>query len=87
MKLKAGEYTLRELLIPIFVDGKCVYKSPEVMEIQAYCRQEMDSLWEENKRLDNPHTFPVDISDKLYNLRRDLIAEFSKGTPEGPQEG
>ncbi len=86
MKLKPNEYTLRELLIPIFVDGKCVYKSPEVMEIQAYCRKEKDSLWEENKRLDNPHTYPVDLSDNLYNLRKDLIAEFSKGTPEGPKE-
>ena len=86
MKLKAGEYTLRELLIPVFTDGKCVYKSPEVMEIQAYCKREMDSLWAENKRLDNPHTFPVDLSDKLYNLRKGLIAEFSKGTPEGTKE-
>ena len=78
MRLKAGEYTLRELLVPIFVDGKRVYELPKMDEIRAYCKAELDSLWEENKRLDNPHTFPVDLSDRLYNLRRDIIAEFSK---------
>ena len=78
MTLMAGGYSVRELLVPIFIDGKCVYESPKVMDIQAYCNQEKDSLWDEHKRLNNPHIVPVDLSEKLSVLKATLIDEMSK---------
>lgn len=77
MHLKEGEYLLKELLVPVFIDGKCVYETPDVNHIRSSCKKEMDSLWEEVKRLVNPDTFPVDISDKLYKLRKDFISKYS----------
>lgn len=77
MNLAPNTYTVRELLVPIFVNGKCVYKSPKVMEIQKYCKQELSSLWAEHKRLKNPHILPVDITDELHALKRKLIDELS----------
>ncbi|NLK36987.1 MAG: nicotinate phosphoribosyltransferase [Epulopiscium sp.] len=78
MTLPAGSFTIRELLVPIFIDGKCVYESPKVMDIQAYCNKEKDTLWDEHKRLDNPHIVPVDLSEKLSILKANLIEEISK---------
>ncbi len=78
MTLSPGSFTVRELLVPIFIDGKCVYESPKVMEIQAYCNREKDTLWDEHKRLDNPHIVPVDLSEKLSILKANLIDEVSK---------
>ncbi len=77
MTLEPGTYTVRELLVPIFVDGKQVYESPETMEIQAYCNREKDSLWDEHLRLNNPHIVPVDLSDKLLQLKTQLIDAMS----------
>lgn len=77
MRLPAGAYRVRELLVPIFVDGKQVYESPKTMEIQAYCNREKDSLWGEHMRLNNPHLVPVDLSEKLSALKNALIDEIS----------
>ncbi len=77
MVLKPGSYYMRELLVPIFVNGECVYESPAVMDIQDYCKKELDTLWDEHKRLNNPHIVPVDISDKLEELKHQLINEMS----------
>ena len=77
MVLQPGSYYVREMLVPIFVDGKCVYETPKVMDIQKYCKQELETLWDEHKRLNNPHTVPVDLSDTLYDLRKNLIEEMS----------
>lgn len=78
MTLKPGQYYVRPLLEPVFVDGKCVYTSPKTMEIRDYCKEELKSLWDEHKRLKNPHIVPVDLSEKLYDLRKKLIEEMSK---------
>ncbi len=77
MRLPAGTFTLRELLVPIFVDGKLVYECPATMDIQAYCRTEIDTLWEEQKRLKNPDIIPVDLSDKLSAMKLKLIEAMS----------
>ncbi|MBQ2753054.1 MAG: nicotinate phosphoribosyltransferase [Firmicutes bacterium] len=77
MTLKPGTYKLRELLVPIFVNGECVYESPKVMDIREYCKKELDTLWDEHKRLNNPHIVPVDLSDKLDGLKHKLICEMS----------
>ena len=79
MILKPGEYTIRELLVPVFKNGECVYTSPSVNEIKEYCAGELATLWDEHRRLANPHTVPVDLSDKLIELKIKLIDEMSVG--------
>ncbi len=71
--LKGGSYTLRELLVPIFQDGKCIYESPSVMDIRDYCQRELDTLWDETRRLVNPHDVYVDLSNDLYQLKHSLL--------------
>lgn len=74
--LPGDTYYVKELLVPIFKEGKCVYKSPSVMEIREYCRSEMDTLWEESRRLEYPHNTHVDLSQKLWNLKNNLLNEY-----------
>ena len=76
-KMKAGTYTLREIMVPIFIDGKCVYESPKVMDIRAYCQKELDTLWDETRRLVNPHNVYVDLSSKLYDIKIELLDRMS----------
>ena len=66
-------FTARPLLVPVFLEGKRVYDSPSLPEIQAYCRQQVDTLWDEVKRFDNPHSYYVDLSDRLWNIQQDLL--------------
>ena len=75
--LAPGTYTMRELLVPVFKNGECVYESPSVMEIRAYCQQEKDSLWEETRRLRYPHEVHVDLSDALWNMKHQLLDSIS----------
>ena len=74
--LPGDTYYVKELLVPIFKEGKCVYKSPSVMEIREFCRSEMDTLWEESRRLEYPHNTHVDLSQKLWNLKNNLLNEY-----------
>ncbi|HCT63947.1 MAG TPA: nicotinate phosphoribosyltransferase [Lachnospiraceae bacterium] len=76
MELEPGTYYLRELLEPVFLNGKCVYTSPKTMEIRQYAMKELNTLWDEHKRLSNPHIVPVDLSEDLYILRERLIREL-----------
>lgn len=76
-KLAGGSYTMREILVPIFKNGECIYQSPSVREIAEYCRQEKKTLWDETKRLFNPHQVYVDLSPKLYEVKRKLLEEMS----------
>lgn len=76
--LKSGTYTLRELMVPVFVNGNCVYTSPKTMEIRDYCLKEQDTLWEETRRLVNPHKVYVDLSDKLYQTKINLLNEMGQ---------
>ena len=69
------DYTLRSLLKPIFKSGRCVYESPSIEEIRSYCLSEVDNLWEEVKRFENPHKYYVDLSKKLWNIKNDLLHE------------
>lgn len=72
-RMQPGEYTLREIMVPVFKNGQCIYQSPPVMDIQKYCRQEMATLWDESKRLVNPQEVHVDLSRTLYDLKQDLL--------------
>lgn len=77
-KLAAGTYALRELMVPIFIGGECVYESPKVMDIRAYCQKELDTLWPETRRLVNPHKVYVDLSAKLFDIKISLLDRMSK---------
>ena len=73
--LKGGTYTMKELLIPVIKDGKAVYHSPKVMEIRDYCAKEKETLWNETMRFANPQVVYVDLSQKLYDLKVQLLNE------------
>ncbi|WP_250279020.1 nicotinate phosphoribosyltransferase [[Clostridium] colinum] len=73
MTLKANEYYTKELLKPVFLNGKCVFEKIETVDIKKHCENEKESFWNEYKRLINPHILPVDLSLKLYNLKKDMI--------------
>ena len=75
-KLAPGTYTLRELMVPVFKNGECVYKTPKVMDIRDYCAREQDTLWDESRRLVNPQEVHVDLSQKLWDVKQALINEF-----------
>lgn len=75
--LEGGTYEVRELLVPVFINGECVYQSPSVMEIAKYCEQEKETLWDETKRLFYPHKVYVDLSQKLYDVKQKLLNKMS----------
>ena len=68
-------FQAKELMVPIFKNGALVYKLPSLPEIKAYCQQQIDTLWDEVKRFDNPHTYYVDLSQKLWQIKYDLLRE------------
>ncbi len=72
-KMAPGTFTLREMMVPVFKDGKCIYESPKVMDIRAYAQEELSTLWDETRRLVNPHQVYVDLSAKLYDIKIDLL--------------
>ncbi len=67
------DYHIEELLIPIFKDGKQVYQTPSMKEIQTYCKGEVKKLWDEVKRFENPHNYYVDLSQKLWDIKQGLL--------------
>lgn len=67
------DFTAKELLVPIFKNGECVYELPSIQEIAEYCREQIDLLWDEVKRFENPHTYYVDLSKKLYEIKNILL--------------
>jgi len=69
------DYTARELQVPVFLNGKLVYRQPSLQEIQKYCAQELETLWDEVKRFDNPHTYYVDLSQRLWNIKQNLLRQ------------
>ncbi|SBW09400.1 Nicotinate phosphoribosyltransferase [uncultured Eubacteriales bacterium] len=67
------DYTFRELLVPIFQEGKLVYQSPTIQEMRAWCAAELELMWDEVKRFENPHNYYVDLSQKLWDVKQDLL--------------
>lgn len=74
--LAPNSYTLRELLVPIFKEGECIYQSPAVMDIRDYCTREKATLWEESLRLEYPHRVHVDLSNKLWHMKNQLLDSY-----------
>lgn len=77
-KLAGGSYTMREIMVPVFLNGECCYQSPKVMDIREYCQRELNTLWDETRRLVNPHRVYVDLSKKLYDIKIDLLDQMSQ---------
>ena len=63
----------RELLVPIFRGGELVYQVPELQTSRAYCQRQVDALWDEVKRFENPHNYYVDLSQKLWDIKQSLL--------------
>ena len=66
-------FTAKKLQVSIFRKGECVYTSPILEEIQTYCKNQLETLWEEVKRFENPQTYFVDLSQKLWDLKHDML--------------
>ncbi len=77
--VKAGTFEIRELLVPVFEKGVCVYDTPSVDEITKNCEKELNTLWDETRRLVNPSKVYVDLSDKLYRIKQDLLDKAHNG--------
>ena len=70
-------FTAKELLVRVFESGKRVYNSPDINDIREYCKEQVDTLWDEVKRFENPHKYYVDLSEKLWNEKKRMLDEFS----------
>lgn len=66
-------FTAKPLLVPVFQKGKLVYQSPDMHSMQNYCKQQIATLWTEVKRFENPHQYYVDLSQKVWNMKQQLI--------------
>ena len=75
-KIEFTDYIVRPLHVDVIKDGKLVYKLPKLSEIKEYAQSELDSFWDEYKRLDRPHLYKVDLSDALYELKKDMLTKI-----------
>lgn len=73
-----SDYTATELLVPIFKNGEQVYELPSLTEIRNHCKAEIEGMWEEVRRFTNPHNYYVDLSQKLWELKHNMLAEHGK---------
>ena len=76
-KKKVTKFYAKNLQVPVFLNGECVYESPSLNEIRDYCAKEVDNLWSEVKRFINPHSYYVDLSAELWNCKQNLISQYS----------
>ncbi|MBR6329440.1 MAG: nicotinate phosphoribosyltransferase [Lachnospiraceae bacterium] len=77
-KLHPGEFRVREIMVPVFKNGECIYESPKVMDIRDYCARELDTLWDENRRITNAHPVHVDLTATLYDMKISLLDRMSE---------
>ena len=73
-----SDYYAVELLKPIFINGKLVYETPPISEIRDYCQKQVATLWEEVRRFENPHRYYVDLSQKLWDLKNEMLSNGGK---------
>ena len=77
-KKVVNNYEVREMLIPIFVDGDKIYESQSVKEIQTYVNKELSTLWPEYLRLNKPQVYKVDLSQKLWTLKQQMVNQYKE---------
>ena len=73
------DYTMKELQVKVFENGKRVYDSPSLQEIQQHCQDDLDTFWDQYKRLLNPHRYKVDLSDSLWMLKNSMLQNYRRG--------
>ena len=73
------DYSMKELQVQIFDKGECVYESPSLKEIQQHCAEDLDTFWDQYKRLLNPHRYKVDLSDSLWMLKNSMLQNYRRG--------
>lgn len=73
---KVENFYARPLLKQIFKKGECVYETPSIDVLREYCKMEVDGLWDEVKRFENPHAYYVDLSEKLWKIKNNMLSEF-----------
>ena len=73
-----SDYTVRELQVKIFENGKCVYELPDIDQIRSYCKEQIQTLWDEVTRFENPHNYYVDLSQKLWDVKKSLLDQNGK---------
>ncbi len=76
-KKTVTDFYAEPLMKKIFSDGKLVYNLPDVKEIKKYCENQMDTIWDEVKRFENPHKYYVDLSEKLWTIKHRMLDEYS----------
>ena len=76
--IPGGSYELRDLLVPIFVNGSLVYDCPSLQQIREYSEAELDTLWDEIKRFTYPQTYYVDLSKKLLDLKLKMLEDVNR---------
>lgn len=76
-KKKLEGFTVKNLQVPVFINGECVYTSPSIEEIRNYSKEQLSLIWDEVKRFENPHKYYVDLSEKLWNMKQKLLNESS----------
>lgn len=69
-------YTATELLKPIFRSGELVYDMPALHEIRNHCAEEINGMWDEVRRFNNPHNYYVDLSQKLWDIKHEMLSEY-----------
>ncbi len=67
------DYYVKELHVKIFENGNLIYNSPTLKEIAEYSKKDLETIWDEIKRMDNPHRYFVDLSQNLWNLKQELL--------------
>lgn len=72
------DFTAKKLRVQLFCKGRCVYKSPDIEEIKEYCRSQLELIWDEVKRFENPHEYYVDLSKPLWELKQKMLSDFYK---------
>jgi len=76
-RTKIKNYFVRNLRVQLFDKGRCVYESPSIDEIRDYCKEQVDTLWAETLRFENPQTYYVDLSQKLWDMKNDLLEDYA----------
>lgn len=76
-KKKLNNFYAKNIRVQIFDKGECVYECPSIEEVKAYCKEQMDTLWDETLRFENPQTYYVDLSQKLWDMKSQLLEDMS----------
>ena len=76
------DFTATELLVPIFQNGKQVYQLPTLAEIRRHCEEEIEGMWDEVRRFNNPHNYYVDLSQKLWDIKQQMLRSHGVWHPD-----